>query len=176
MGLQEVALAGLGLVLVGGYSSKSGAGEGLSTLGAGVTSLIAAPGVGFGTGLQSTAKGLLEVGQAIGGIGEGFGKWFEYLNPFSDWEYQGPSGSSGTLEPDSGGSGTDNLPGGGGNVPPPVPPPPPPAIMNAGVFSLTGVYGPDTVWTFEGASTTWKTEAAAMKNYAASQDTGVNNV
>lgn len=117
MGLTEIALAGLGLVLVGGYSAKTGAGEGLSTLGAGVTSLIAAPGTGFGTGLQETAKGIFDIGAAIGSIGKGFGTWFEYLNPFTQGFPPAQPGGNGKLVPDSGGSGSDALPGGGGNVP-----------------------------------------------------------
>lgn len=174
MGLQEIALAGLGLVLVGGYSSKSGAGEGLSTLGAGVTSLIAAPGTGFGLGLQSTAKGIFDIGEAIGGIGRGFGELFGALPTFPD--YRGPSGSSGNLVPDSGGSGSDKNPGGGGNVPPPFQGPPAPGIEDRGpgIYAVTNIAGGG--FTFAGAPTIWKTEKAAMKNYAKANIPGINNV
>lgn len=110
--LGELALAGLGLVLVGGYSSKTQAGEGLSALGSGVTSILAAPGTGFGLGLQETAKGFKDLGDVIS-------SWFDWLP--SSPTTPGPGGfGSGTLTPDSGDAGTQLLPGGGGNVPGPV--------------------------------------------------------
>lgn len=177
MGLGELALAGLGLVLVGSYSTKTGAGEGLGTLGAGVTSLIAAPGTGVGLGLQETAKGIFDIGEAIGGIGAGFGKWFEWINPFDN-----------DLVPPAGGSPSEMLVGGGGNVPIPMPrvtvegpeapthePRIPLGSLFPGVYSVTGP-GPGTTWTYQDAPTYWKTEAAAMKNYARAMDQGINNV
>ena len=114
MGLQELALAGLGLVLVGGYSTKVRAGEGLGTLGAGITSILAAPGTGFGLGLQETAKGFKSLGEVLS-------SWFAWLPGNGGEGYVGPGGSgSGQLTPPAGGSGSDNLPGGGGNVPAPI--------------------------------------------------------
>ena len=109
--LGELALAGLGLVLIGGYSSKTRAGEGLSSLGAGVTDILASPGRGFGFGLQETAKGFSMLGDV-------FGSWFDWLP--DPGEYKGPAGSSGALTPDSGDASTQLLPGGGGNVPEPT--------------------------------------------------------
>ncbi len=116
MGLGEIALAGLGLVLVGGYAEKSGAGLGLGSLGTGVQTILAAPGVGVGLGLSGTAKGITDIGAAFGGIAKGIGSIFDILPkglfPLVPWGERITG-----LVPDSGGKGSDLLPGGGGNVP-----------------------------------------------------------
>lgn len=129
MGLAESAAILLGIGII---SSRFGAGTGLSQLGAGVQSLVAAPLTGTGTGLLSFATGLRAVFETFGDLGRGLGALFGaipqdgYVLPengdgqqLETWPMSGVQAYVGqlTLSPKSGGDYSTLLTGGGGNVP-----------------------------------------------------------
>ncbi len=138
MGVQEMALMLLG---IGILSERFGGGRGLSELGTGIQTLVAAPLTGTGTGLSSLAGGIRDISGTFGDLGRGISA---LLGSFQLPQAVGPGGSgSGMLPspggngglpvlpplngggggaragllPDAGGSGATLLPGGGGNVP-----------------------------------------------------------
>lgn len=179
MGLAESALILLGIGIV---SSRFQAGTGLSELGTGIQTLVAAPLTGTGTGLSIFSGGLRDLAMSLGDIGRGFGTLFSNIPPIQGWgdplPYGGgltpPSGGGASaglvpdifyvgqtrpLIPDGGDNKTQLLAGGGGNVP------------------RNGVYQtPSGAWTFPGAPTWYVREEAAMKNYRLANQPGVNNV
>lgn len=132
MGLAESALILLGIGIV---SSRFKAGTGLGELGTGISSLVAAPLVGTGTGLSTFAGGVRDLAETLGDLGRGFGELFKHIPklpppsedprlPRTDpWRPSIGNGSSifqisdKALIPDAGGSDKTLLTGGGGNVP-----------------------------------------------------------
>lgn len=73
LGLAQSALILLGIGIV---SSRFKAGTGLGELGAGITSLVAAPLTGTGTGLSSLAGGIRDVSETFGDLGRGLSELF----------------------------------------------------------------------------------------------------
>ena len=131
-----VALIGAGIV-----AERFGAGTGLSGLGAGIQSMVAAPGVGVGLGLGGTAAGLRSLGESIGVIGRGFSDLFAAIPklPFS----------SGAKPPGYGQTNADS----GNN------------IGDSGGGSSRGVYAVNEFWTFEGAGKLFVYKEKAEKRY-----------
>ncbi len=76
LGLAQSALILLGIGIV---SSRFKAGTGLGELGAGITSLVAAPLTGTGTGLSSLAGGIRDISETFGDLGRGLGTLFENI-------------------------------------------------------------------------------------------------
>lgn len=76
LGLAQSALILLGIGIV---SSRFKAGTGLQELGTGITSLVAAPLTGTGTGLSSLAGGIRDVSETFGDLGRGLGTLFENI-------------------------------------------------------------------------------------------------
>lgn len=141
MGLAESAAILLGIGII---SSRFGAGIGLSELGTGIQSIVAAPLLGTGTGLLSFATGLRAVFETFGDLGRGLSTLFgaipagppgagggAFPSPpgFPGWPPQeapepgwnGGGGGIRALNLSSGGDYSQLLPGGGGNVPTPAP-------------------------------------------------------
>ena len=116
MGLGGIAKGALVLIGAGILAERFGAGTGLSGLGAGITSIVSAPGVGVGLGLSGTATGIRDIGESFGDIGRGLGDIFKYL-PFSP-EAKPPGYGDTQLAPKAGNDYTQVLAGGGGNVQP----------------------------------------------------------
>jgi hypothetical protein len=131
MGLAESALILLGIGIV---SSRFKAGVGLGELGTGISTLVAAPLVGTGTGLSTFSGGLRDLAETLGDLGRGFSALFESIPKipgFGPGEGFGGNGGGARqngngqvwfmtqpdLTTDSGGSGNTLLTGGGGNVP-----------------------------------------------------------
>ena len=124
-------LLGIGII-----SERFGGGKGLISLGTGVSTLVAAPLKGTGTGLSSLAGGLKDLAATFGDIGRGLSALFDAIPkgpltgiPFAPIAAPTPApapapgpipfigGNGPALIPVSGGSGATLLPGGGGNVP-----------------------------------------------------------
>ena len=127
MGLSDIAKGALLLIGTGILAERFGAGAGLSGLGAGISSIVAAPGVGIGAGLTGTATGIRSIGESFGDIGRGIASIFAALPQAqapiepqitapSLWD---PLNISGLLNliPTSGGSGSTLAAGGGANTP-----------------------------------------------------------
>lgn len=136
MGLAESAAILLGIGII---SSRFGAGVGLTELGTGIQTLVAAPLMGTGTGLLSFATGLRAVFETFGDLGRGlstlFGSIPEMPSPFVPGNglppgevppglppaipppWGGGGGGVRDLTISSGGDDSSRLPGGGGNVP-----------------------------------------------------------
>ena len=176
MGLAESALILLGIGIV---SSRFQAGTGLSELGNGIQTLVAAPLTGTGTGLSIFSGGLRDLAMSLGDIGRGFGTLFSNIPPIQGWgdplPYGGglvpPSGGGGgALKPDGGGNSTQLLAGGGGNVFLPIPIPDP-KQRPSGVFQT-----PSGAYSYPGAPHWFVEEEAAIRNYRRANQPGVNNV
>lgn len=73
MGLAQSALVLLGIGIV---SSRFKAGVGLGELGTGISTLVAAPLVGTGTGLSTFAGGIRDLSSTLGDLGRGLGALF----------------------------------------------------------------------------------------------------
>lgn len=134
MGLAESALILLGIGIV---SSRFKAGVGLGELGTGISTLVAAPLVGTGTGLSVFSGGLRDLAETLGDLGRGFSALFESIPKipgFGPGEGEGGGGGGARigngssivpkiwfatqpLIPDSGGNARTLLTGGGGSVP-----------------------------------------------------------
>lgn len=131
MGIAESALVLLG---IGILSGKLGAGTGLSELGTGIQTLVAAPLTGTGTGLLSFATGLRAVFETFGDLGRGLSSLFESIpkyDPSTPPFIPDPTTPDPTepisilptrppifnLTQTGGGSNNTLLAGGGGNVP-----------------------------------------------------------
>lgn len=143
MGLAQSALILLGIGIV---SSRFKAGVGLGELGTGISTLVAAPLVGTGTGLSVFSGGLRDLAETLGDLGRGFSTLFESIPKIPGFGGGGGGTRNGPvlwpaiqpLIPDSGGNVTTLLSGGGGNVPrigvqyvPPAPTPTAPDIAPA---------------------------------------------
>ena len=76
MGLSDIAKGALLLIGTGILAERFGAGAGLSGLGAGISSIVAAPGMGIGAGLTGTATGIRSIGESFGDIGRGIASIF----------------------------------------------------------------------------------------------------
>ena len=131
-----VALIGAGIV-----AERFGAGTGLSGLGAGIQSIVAAPGTGVGLGLSGTATGLRDIGESIGDIGRGFSDLFAAIPklPFSS-EAKPPG--YGQTNADSGNN-----------------------IGDSGGGSSRGVFAVGEAWTFKGADKLFVYKEKAEKRY-----------
>lgn len=165
MGLSGIAQGALMVLGVGILAERFGAGTGLESLGSGITRIAAAPLGGVGMGFSGLATGLRDIAESFGDIGRGLGALFENIptGPITGipWspvtttpEYTAPYTAGPKLIPVSGGDQSTTLAGGGGNV----------SLRNAPITSQ--ILGGIEVYTFPGAGTYWKTERAAMKNYA----------
>lgn len=154
MGIAQSALILLGIGIV---SSRFKAGVGLGELGTGISTLVAAPLTGTGTGLSSLAGGIRDISETLGDLGRGFSDLFASIpklpslpgaspappgfGPGEGWGANGGGGGAritfptrpALLVPDSGGSGNTLLTGGGGAVTQPViPVRPPPVLLEPG--------------------------------------------
>lgn len=136
MGLAESALILLGIGIV---SSRFKAGVGLGELGTGISTLVAAPLVGTGTGLSTFSGGVRDLAETLGDLGRGFGElfkhipklpppggWLPFIPGITDENGNGAPPVNGNgiwnvVQPylivDSGGNDKTLLTGGGGNVP-----------------------------------------------------------
>lgn len=136
LGLAESAAILLGIGIISG---KFGAGTGLSQLGTGIQTLVAAPLTGTGTGLSVFAGGLRDVFQTFGDLGRGLGDLFANIPTLPTIPGGGLPGPGNpppvvappsvsrppiwnltfpvSLETKSGGGGSDLLAGGSGSTP-----------------------------------------------------------
>lgn len=166
MGLAESAAILLGIGIV---SSRFKAGVGLGELGTGISTLVAAPLTGTGTGLSSFAGGVRDLAQTFGDLGRGLGELFANI-PKLPPAREGPprhgttngngNGNGGppiyqllapasNLIPDSGGSSNTLLTGGGGAVTQPViigpVYRPPPVTRPGGIVGILPGYTPPPI-------------------------------
>jgi len=116
VGLSDIAKGALLLIGTGILAERFGAGTGLSGLGAGISSLVAAPGVGIGAGLTGTATGIRSIGESFGDIGRGLASIFAAIPALPFSPEAKPPGYGDVLVPEAGSGYTQLLAGGGGNV------------------------------------------------------------
>ena len=138
MGLAQSALILLGIGIV---SSRFKAGTGLGELGSGISTLVAAPLVGTGTGLSTFAGGIRDLSTTLGDLGRGIGALFENipkLPPTTPGNGNGQQLESFPIFqpklPLITNAAIDLAPGGGIRVPSPGPAPSPPIMRTQPVI------------------------------------------